>query len=139
MYGVYCDRADCWSDCELYSCKTAVNIIERGENIEEKKSVNDKYRRDASLIIDIVVYTEHCNTTDSCTALSVLGDIERRLCFCEADLSIRRIIPQGFATDRSQLAETNLTVVTSSYRLEYIADMCNPGAIYKNGSKKRGF
>lgn len=136
MYGVFCDRADCWSECEIYKCNSAVNITERGESIGEKSSPLTKTCREADLIIDIVVYTKSCKS-GGCEALSVLGDISNRLCACELELPVRRIIPIGFTREHEGQFDEDLVVITSSYRLEYIMDTCDASAVHKNTERKR--
>ena len=102
--------------------------MERGELLSQKAHQGDKFKRDATLLIDIVVYSKGCEDK-ACEALSVLADIEKRICLCYDQLPVRRIIPQGFARERESDFEEDITVVTATYRFEYIADWCNPNKI----------
>lgn len=137
-YGVYCDRADCWDECELFKYRVAVNVVERGETVNQKASRSTQsYKHTLSLAVVIYSLEYDCDSEeedcfDFNTGLAVLGDLQKRIRKCAPDLPISRIKYRGFSRQKETQGEIDLTVITAVYDIDYPFSDCDPNYTQDN-------
>lgn len=146
---VACDRADCWSDNELFKHKQAMNVTVESEFTSnpqksprsDRKSLAQAHlseaktcKRQAELRIELSIVVADCECDpEDCDCLSGLDKAMQILGFAMATLQAheeeslaRRIIYRGF--EREQRADLDLDYVflNARFEVQYILDPARP-------------
>lgn len=140
-YGVFCDRADCWSCDELiadYVC--AVNVRERGDLVGDFFANNCQSKN--LLSIEIEVYCIGCD--DECgtpgdTALSVLAEIGAQLHRCincnDSTIKASEVEYRGYERRLAPENSQCLAVVTAVFDFTHTFDHEDPCLVIHSGAE----